>query len=561
MTDIEKAENTPAKPTVLELVSSFDLRAALSKWWKNEPTGAKAAFFSALITGFFSHLFIYSSRYYGNHDPGMIVHLTPMVRTGRWLNTIISSVSYGYVMPMTAGIFVALFLAVAAFYVCKLFDISSKLPAVLIGALLVTYPSISATNLYLYDTPNYHFAAMLAVIAVYVAAQYRFGFLPAILLLTCVLAIYQPMFNVAVTLSLFTLMTLLLAEDFDLRRIWNRAWRFFVMGLCAALLYALSLPVAFRVYDTTYNDYRGFSPESMQERLMGVSGWLRGLLAVYGGYYGGFFRWPFGYGGLQDGEIVVSEYMMTKGLAYTHLALIILTLVFTLAIIVKQHIHKQALRLVILIVAILLIPFASNFVSFFSVGGTHATMMYAFALSPIFVIIISERYYKGPVILTSLLTLCLVFTISNYIIINNAYYLKAYYFDQRTNSLTTMLLTDIAPLMPQTESKRIAFFGGLPNDDYPEVPHVFTEHGLTRSPSLDNNSFIQMQTDDGWHHDTFISNIQNLHGVYLTALPHDGARDAIREQIIATAMPAWPAEGSIAVIDDVIVINFGLVDY
>ena len=185
-------------------------------------------------------------------------------------------------------------------------------------------------------------------------------------------------------------------------------------------------------------------------------------------------------------------------------------------------------------------------------------MMYAFVLSPVFIIVISEKHYKGPLILHSILTMCLVFTISNYIIVNNAYYLKAYYFNHRTNSLTTLLLTDIAPLIPLTQSKQIAFFGGLPNDEFREVPQIFTEYGLTRSPSLDNNSFIQMQTDNSGRHDTFISNIQNLHGVYLTALPHDETRDSIREHIITTAMPAWPAEGSIDLVNDVIVINFGI---
>ena len=256
MSDMEKVKKASGKTSVSERISRFDIGAALAKWWGSEPAAAKAAFFSALIIGFFSHLFIYSSRYYGNHDPGMIVHLAPMVRTGRWLNTIISSASYGYVMPMTAGIFVALFLAVAAFYVCKLFGINKKLNAFLIGALLTTYPSISATNLYLYDTPNYHFAVMLAVFAVYIAVNSRFGFLAGVPLLTCVLAIYQPMFNVAVTLCLFVLIMDLLAKNFKRSLIWGQAWRFLVMGTLATLFYTISLPISFPSGYTCDDDVR-----------------------------------------------------------------------------------------------------------------------------------------------------------------------------------------------------------------------------------------------------------------------------------------------------------------
>lgn len=66
-------------PPINKLMT-FEVDGAISKWWKNESASAKVSFLSALIVGFISHLFVYTGRYYGRDDMGIIKrHIGPVV--------------------------------------------------------------------------------------------------------------------------------------------------------------------------------------------------------------------------------------------------------------------------------------------------------------------------------------------------------------------------------------------------------------------------------------------------------------------------------------------------
>ena len=59
----------------------------------------------------------------------------------------------------------------------------------------------------------------------------------------------------------------------------------------------------------------------------------------------------------------------------------------------------------------------------------------------------------------------------------------------------------------------------------------------------------------------FRNNIRNNHGVNFNALAHSprwSETEEIRQKVIDTNMPVWPAEDSVKIIDDIIVVNFGL---
>ncbi|MDR0219884.1 MAG: glucosyltransferase domain-containing protein [Lachnospiraceae bacterium] len=200
-------------------LKTFEIDQAVAACWKREPSTAKLAFVVALIVGFVSHMFIYTNRYYGNHDLGTILRLNPLTSSGRWFQSSVNYLSFGYVIPLTTGLFVAFFLGLAAYYVCKILAIEKTVNAVLIGALMATFPSISDTNLYLYDTSSIHLAVLLSVLAVYVTLRYKYGCAAGALLLFFALTIYQAKANVAVALCLFYLLKLLLAREFAYKKL------------------------------------------------------------------------------------------------------------------------------------------------------------------------------------------------------------------------------------------------------------------------------------------------------------------------------------------------------
>jgi hypothetical protein len=122
------------------------------------------------------------------------------------------------------------------------------------------------------------------------------------------------------------------------------------------------------------------------------------------------------------------------------------------------------------------------------------------------------------------------------------------------------LLSRAEPYIPQSGSKLITFFGSLPNDHYPP-PNQYDFHGASiihDDYALGDNSFITVHTSVGdYAVEQFVKNISRLHGIGLNALAHGDRYEFIRSEIERLNIPAWPAEGSVGLIDDVIFINFG----
>ena len=528
--------------------AAFEVDTHISRWWRNESASAKVSFVVALTLGFISHLFVYTGRYYGHDDMGIIMSGIGPVDTGRWFNgRIIVNITNGFVLPLVYGLMIALFLAASAFFVCKMFDIKRKWNAALIGLLLSTFPSIANTNLFLYESAGYHLAVLLAVLAVYMTVRHGWGFIIGAILSVLVLATYQSKYNIVVTLALMFLLVRLLGEDFNVKAFMGHAVKLSAMILLGAFSYALSVPVFLRYYGRTFNNYRGFSAESIQNRLFSVAGINNAMESTYRNFREGFFG---------------NMYFNTNELRLIYILIATLALLFLLMIIIKEKIYRQYGRLLVILLILLLLPLASNLSNFFDIGNAYGLMIYAFVFTPVFAMVLSERCSNALPVLKSILTVCMVIVVMNYIVGNNIYYLRAHYVNQRTYSLTVRVLDRIEPLLPLTTSNRVTVFGTLPNEyalagaDFGAAENIRDGAALPRSIFL--NHAFGPTTDTPIRQ--FGDNINNNHGVYLWMLRNGSARDSILEEIMANGMPAWPAEDSVAIIDDVVVVNFGMAD-
>jgi len=448
-------------------------------------------------------------------------------------------------MPLIVGMFVTLFLSLSAFYICKIFNINKKISAILISALLTTFPSIAFTNLFLYDSANYHFGVFLAVFAVYVTLRYKFGFLIGAILLMFTLAIYQSKFNIALVLFVFCLISHTLKDNFSLKKVRNLAVRFLSTLSVGSIFYAISLLISSHRNNMAFGGHRGFCPESMGSRLLSLSGFTGELSRTYQEFVNSF-----------RGSI----YIVVNPLLYAYLIVAGLAIVQLFYMVIKHKIYKQPMRLFFILVLLALIPFTSNFAGFLA-DNTYGPMIYPFVLILVSFVIFFDRY-EGVSIIRSSLIVCLFFISFNYVIMNNAFYLRAFFFNQRLTSISTRIADSIDPLLPLIESypRQYTYFGFLPNEYLSRQMPLFNEHGVTDDGPLRHNSFVILYTDRWWQRSVFAGNLQALHGVNLSSLPDGFERDKINDEVLASNMPIWPAEDSVAVINDVIVINFGIAD-
>ena len=530
----------------LRAALSIDIFKLMPQWWRGESKAAKTAFYAALIIGFISHLFIYTNRYFGDHDVGMIAKHGPSHGSGRWLSIIMTNVNYGYILPLVSGIYVTFFLAVSAFLICKLIDINKTANAVLLAALLTTFPSISNINVFLLDSANYHFATMLAVIAVYVTMKLRFGFLVGGILSMCVLAIYQPMFNVTITLCLLVLISQTLRNDTNWKAFRGSVLRFFLMGGLSGALYVLSLFMNTHLNNRSLSGYRGMDLGRIGSMFFSLPGLVTAIKRCYQSYVNGLFD-------------LTTTYMLVDPLKYAYIFAMLLAAIFLIIIVIQQKIYKQPSRLFMLGLLVLLIPFSSNFSNFIDLSGSvNMRSIYAFVLIFAFFLALVERVNIYPLIKSTLLCL-LIFIALNWIIVNNVYYLQAWFFNQTSNSISTRVFSRVEEQLAYSKSGQITYFGGIPNEFLKTVSNEFTENPRWRSSPLNSEGYGFYFLGMNWERQ-LINNLSNLHGINVSFLRDDDTKQAIRQEILDTNMPPWPLEGSVAVIFDVIVINYGIAD-
>jgi len=135
--------------------------------------------------------------------------------------------------------------------------------------------------------------------------------------------------------------------------------------------------------------------------------------------------------------------------------------------------------------------------------------------------------------------------------------------NQKTFSLTARVIDRIDPLLALTDSRQITFIGNLPNEFY-DIYGGFDDQvrSIRASASLETDLHINFFNPHDHSVYRFVHNLRNNHGLDLTHVT-DGHRIEIAQRVIELNMPVWPAEGSVDLIDNVIVINFGIagIDY
>lgn len=173
----------------------------------------KTAFITALLGGIIAHLYIYTNTIPNFDGISRVYDEQQMTVSGRWFLHYVSGI-YGYMQnPMLIGVLAMFFLAAAAVLTVNLFSVKNNTIAGAWGLLSVLTPAIAYTNTYTFTAAAYCFSILLAVMAVWLAANkgYR-GFLIGCIALALSMGIYQVYVTVAITLSLYLVLGKALEE-------------------------------------------------------------------------------------------------------------------------------------------------------------------------------------------------------------------------------------------------------------------------------------------------------------------------------------------------------------
>ncbi|MEK4424086.1 glucosyltransferase domain-containing protein [Solibacillus sp. FSL K6-1523] len=488
----------------------------------------KLAFIITVIFGTLTHLFIFTNRI-PNHDSlHSFYHNQSILYSGRFTLGPAASLSSYFDLPWIIGILSVVYLSILVTLIVALFDIKSKLSIILISGLIVTFPTIGATFTYLYTADAYMLGYALALLAIYITIKYKRGFLYSWMLMLFAIGIYQATLSVFLVFSILYIIKRLTETTADIRIIANSLSKLIFTFVISLGIYAL----IFKIYQKYNNivSYQGLD-EAGNIGLTTIKNALYNSLYQYGTFY---FR-----GFITNYDIKLFEIL--------NVIIFLLCTIMFIKVMVTSKI--KLINKIVIFILILLIPFSSFIMYFISPSVEYHTLM-KFSLVAVYislVIIYSEYFERTKKISLSWITIIiLIVTIGNNAIINNIAYLNAEIKYERSQSMLNRIAVKSEGLENYKDAKKIMVVGGL---------KMWTKI----SSDTVANSIPWMTGAMGEHILTSQSRIRNMFEYYLGVYLHEVSKEQavqIRESNEYKQMETWPANESVKVIDDVLVIKF-----
>ena len=154
---------------------------------------------SAFAAGLAAYLFVFTNKLLNLDEIAGLFGKGESISSGRWALALTSYVFPDVSMPWINGMLSLLLLTAAACLTVRIFEIKSTLWQVLLGALLVVFPSQIVTFSYMFTCAPYALAVLLAVGSVYVLVcrEGRWRYAASCAMLALSLGIYQAYLSVA----------------------------------------------------------------------------------------------------------------------------------------------------------------------------------------------------------------------------------------------------------------------------------------------------------------------------------------------------------------------------
>ena len=127
----------------------------------------KVCFFGALLVGFIAH-FYKITNWLPNWDSLVFRYDSQnMIHLGRWFLPVVCSFSSFYDLPFLNGILAIVFHALGAVCILRILNIKKNTTAFLVGAIIVSFPTVTSVMMYNYVADGYSIAFFLSTLSAY----------------------------------------------------------------------------------------------------------------------------------------------------------------------------------------------------------------------------------------------------------------------------------------------------------------------------------------------------------------------------------------------------------
>ena len=495
------------------------------------PKRFKIAFVSAMLVGLIAHMYMFTNKLPNMDDLVGVDNFGVTFKNGRWFLWILGAVAYHlnlvFSMPWLNGLITLFLLACSAGIIVLLLDLKSNIANVIVGAVLVVFPSWTATFFYMFTAPYYALAVLMSVLAVYITIRLKRGFWLAIPLLACSMGIYQAYLPFTATLFVILLIVQVLDEEKKCLEIVKTAFFYLLNLFAGTVVYFVAMKFSLLVTHQRLNTYKGLNS-------MGKIS-LDRIPKIFHTIFENFF------GVFLNNNLEISYNLITKGMYFALFVVVLILIAQFVAGYVRKADYLKAAEVVVLFFVYIL---AINSIYIMCSEGIYALMYYSYVFLLIFPLVLLDRSFikmgdnKKNRGLEWLVTCVLICGIGSYCQYANAEYLSMELSFEQAKSYFTTLITQIKSVDGYTDSCKVAFVGKDIQDETLYRNDVMKRLSMTgRDEAL----------VDAYSREYFIRYYCGFDTQYVSIdnLPTDKISE----------MPIYPSDGSVQMIDDVVVVK------
>ena len=503
------------------------------------------ALIAAMLAGLLAHGYALFNRISYHDNAACLFSLGGTYESGRWALGFIYDIQMKttklFSVPVFNGLLSIVFIAISAMLIVELFSIKSKIWSAFIGIIMVAYPVVTSIFSFMFTAWEYFLALLLAVYAVYLLEKKRsiWRFLASAIILSVSLGLYQAFF--AVTIGLF--LTSMFVDVINGKITAIKEYLFCgILALCQ-LVTGLGIWAILRKLTQTVKGIEAVEYKGMSDGYS-VSLFPKRLVAAYQAFFG--FS--------QEG-INATLYLRV----FTALIVVVTIIQIVYAIIIAKQ--KASIKYVS-IIGLILLPLAMNVVYILSTSDEYQVdtlMLYGNILIFILPVIMIEWLEQTGNVdgiiarfvscTTWLQILSLAIITLGYTYMDNAAYMKGEIAVEQATAYFTELVANIKATDGFDDDMEIVFVGWdkledatnakVDADDQLEAIKLEKFPRFTDIITYGGSRYF-MQEHLGFGNDLLIED--------------DGT---IAAQADVQAMPTYPDDGSIKVLDNKIIVKLG----
>lgn len=489
-------------------------------------------FVSVLCFGLTAHLYKLTS-WIPNWDSLVFFHdEQDMLVFGRcFLKWACSPTSY-YDLPWLNGLLSLIYIGAGAVCICEIFGFKKKFTIIMAGAILSTFPTVTSTLTYNYVADGYFLAFLCMCLASLLLIKGWKYTIPAALLIMFGYGIYQAYITVAIMLLLAYLLDQLVYQSIKVKEARKLIARFLTGGIAGSALYYIVLNCMMAVKHVQFSDYQGVSDAvsfSKLNLLKSVKKCVKGFL-----YY--FFDFTQG----------------VNWFAVLNTVMFLFLIGFVIAAIRKREIYKEGERLFWTLFCLAAMPFCAYILYFILPSVDYHNLMVmghvVFYLAFLLHYERLDRLNKAALGVKQwgIFGLSILIT-ANFIVLANVSYVKLQMAYWRSYGIIVQIADRIATTPGARDCEKMAVLGHLAGSEAYSVQMPPDMTGIT-------DTYILRKRDAVVGQNVMLSMLKDYCGVEYQDASNEELEE-IRQMEEFAEMGKWPEEGSVSVLNGMVVIR------